>query len=95
MDLKELAERAHSNFNIVSLYTIFEIQKPCFMKAKHALVILAAGYCTEFVAAMFKLEHWEYGDELIIFATVFKVVGLIMFISKLLTHPKTKEFLNW
>ena len=54
------------------------------MKAKHALIILATGYCIDFVAAMFKLEHWEYGDELIIIATVFKVVGFIAFLAKLM-----------
>jgi hypothetical protein len=64
------------------------------MKAKHALIILAFGYCIDFVAAMYKTLHWEYGDNLFIVATVFKVIGLIAFVAKLLAHPKTKKFLN-
>ncbi len=64
------------------------------MKAKHALIILATGYCMDFVAALFKIMHMEYADNLFIVATVFKVIGLIAFVAKLLTHPKTKEFLD-
>lgn len=65
------------------------------MKAKYALIILATGYCIDFIAVIYKLLHWEYGDQLIIAGALFKAAGLIMFVAKLLTHPKTKEFLNW
>jgi len=41
------------------------------MKAKYALILLTAGYCIDFVAATYKILHWEYGDNLFIVATVF------------------------
>ena len=64
------------------------------MKAKHALIILVIGYCLDFIGALYKLEHWENGDNILVTATIFKVVGAIIFLIKLLTHPKVKEFLN-
>lgn len=64
------------------------------MKAKHALIILVIGYCLDFIGGLFKLEHWEYADQLLIVATVFKVIGALAFLAKLLTHPKVKDFLN-
>jgi hypothetical protein len=65
------------------------------MKIKHALIYLAVGYCFDFVGALYKILHYEYGDQLLVVGTVFKVVGLMLFVVKLLTHPKAKEFLNW
>ena len=64
------------------------------MKAKHALMLLALGYCFDFIGALFKLEHWEYADQIFIVSTVCKVTGTIVFLLKLLAHPKAKEFLN-
>ena len=64
------------------------------MKAKHALIILVMGYCLDFIGGLFKIEHWAYGDEMLIIATVLKVAGAIIFLTKLLAHPKVKEFLN-
>jgi len=64
------------------------------MKAKHALILLVLGYCLDFVGSLYKIMHREYGDQVLIVATVFKVAGSILFLIKLLTHPKVKEFLN-
>jgi hypothetical protein len=64
------------------------------MKAKHALVLLVLGYCLNFIGGLFKLEHWEYADEILIVATVCIIIGLILLLLKLLAHPKAKEFLN-
>lgn len=65
------------------------------MKAKHALVLYILGLCTELVGALFKIQHWHYADALLIVGTALKVVGVLLFGYKLLTHPKVKEFLNW
>jgi hypothetical protein len=65
------------------------------MKIKHALVYLAVGYCCDFAGALLKILHHQYADELLIAGTVFKIAGMGLFVIKLLTHPKAKEFLNW
>lgn len=64
------------------------------MKARDALVLLALGYCLDFIAALFKIEHWQYADQLFIVSTICKVTGTIVLLLKLLAHPKAKEFLN-
>jgi len=64
-------------------------------KAKHALIMLVAAYCCEFIGALFKLEHWVYSDAIIIFATILKVMASIILLIKLLSYPKLKDFLNW
>ena len=65
------------------------------MKLKHSLITFILGYCIDFVGSLFKIMHWKYGDELIITATVLKVVGALFFLLKAINHPKVKEFLNW
>ena len=65
------------------------------MKAKHALIILATGYLIYFVGLAYKITHWGYGDAILIVATVFKILGAVIFLIKLFTFPKVKEFLNW
>ena len=89
-----------SLFGIIHIFIIFMLpigstENIKNMKIKHALIYLAVGYCFDFVGALYKILHAEYGDQLLVAGTVFKVVGLMLFAVKLLTHPKAKEFLNW
>ncbi|TGE16415.1 GldL-related protein [Hymenobacter elongatus] len=64
------------------------------MKAKHALILLVLGLCADFVGALFKISHWEGASELLIVGMTLKVVGSLLMLYKLLTHPRVKEFLN-
>lgn len=65
------------------------------MKIKHAILLLVIGYCCDFIGAAFKILHMVYGDPLFMLGMVLKVVGLLLVVYKLFTHPKAKEFLNW
>jgi hypothetical protein len=65
------------------------------MKTKHAVIIFVFGLCFDFIGVLFKIMHYANADTLLIVGTIFKVVGGLLFLYKLLTHPKTKEFLNW
>ena len=65
------------------------------MKTKHAIIIFVFGLCFDFVGALFKILHHSNADTLLIVGTIFKVLGGLLFLYKLLTHPKIKEFLNW
>ncbi len=65
------------------------------MKTKHALIIFATGLIFDFIGALFKIMHWSNADTLLIIGTVLKISGLILFLYKLLTYPKTKDFLDW
>jgi hypothetical protein len=65
------------------------------MKIKHAILLLAIGYCFDFIGAFNKILHTAYGDALLAFAMVLKVIGVIVFVYKLFTYPKAKDFLEW
>ncbi|HEX3933622.1 MAG TPA: hypothetical protein VHW43_03015 [Puia sp.] len=65
------------------------------MKIKHAILLLVLGYCCDFVGTTFKILHAAYGDMLFVLGTVLKVLGLLLLVFKLFTHPEAKEFLNW
>ena len=65
------------------------------MKIKHAILLLAIGYCFDFIGALSKILHTVYADPLLTFAMVLKVIGIIVFVYKLFTYPKAKDFLNW
>jgi hypothetical protein len=65
------------------------------MKTKYALIILIVGFIVSFIGALFKLMHWPYASVLLIASTFLQVVGTIILLYKLVTHPKIKEFLNW
>jgi hypothetical protein len=56
---------------------------------------LSFGLCLDFIGALFKIMHYPNADTLSIFGTVLKVIGGLLFLYKLRTHPKAKEFLNW
>jgi hypothetical protein len=65
------------------------------MKMKHAIMIFVFGLCFDFIGALFKIMHYPNADTLLISGTVLKVLGGLLFLYKLLMHPKAKEFLNW
>lgn len=65
------------------------------MKVKHSISLLVFGYCFDFVGALLKILHWTNGDTCLILATVLKVSGGLLFLYKITTYPKIKEFLNW
>ncbi|AEA45215.1 GldL-related protein [Fluviicola taffensis] len=64
------------------------------MKAKHALILLITGFVLDYIGALLKIMHYPGGKELLIFGMLFKVIGLILFLYKLLKHPAFKDFMN-
>jgi hypothetical protein len=64
------------------------------MKAKHAISILVLGYCLDFLGGLLKILHLPWADTLLIIGAVLKVFGLCLFLYKLSTYPKIKEFLD-
>ena len=64
------------------------------MKAKHALIFYALGLCGDAIGALFTIEHWTGGREILLAATVFKVSGILLLLAKLLAYPKVKDFLS-
>ena len=65
------------------------------MKAKHALILYALGLSGDAIGALFTIEHWTGGRDILLAATVLKVSGIFLLLAKLLAYPKVKEFLNF
>ena len=68
------------------------------MKTKHTLIILAIGFILTIIGALFKIMHFEIGfitGNLLLTVGMFcEIFGGILFLYKLFTHPKFKDFLN-
>lgn len=65
------------------------------MKTRHALVIYLVGIIIDIVAGLMKILHLPGADEILVIGGLFQIVGSLVFIVKMLTHPKLKEFLDW
>ena len=64
------------------------------MKIKHKVVVLGIGFMLIIIGALFKIMHWDLGNELLVTGMLAKIIGGILLLYKLLTHPKFKDFLN-
>jgi hypothetical protein len=64
------------------------------MKAKYAISLLVFGYCLDFVGALLKILHAAGADFTLTVAVVFKVLGALLFLYKLLNYPKFRDFLE-
>jgi hypothetical protein len=65
------------------------------MKMKHAITLLVIGYCFDFVAAFLKITHSPNADTLFAIAAILKVAGGLLFLYKVTTYPRFRDFLNW
>jgi hypothetical protein len=64
------------------------------MKAKHAVGMLFIGYCLDFLGGLFKILHRPEADTILILAAILKIFGLLLFLYKLTSYPKIKDFFN-
>lgn len=64
------------------------------MKAKHAIIIFIFGYCFDFIGSLYKIMHSAHADALLTIGTVLKISGVLLFLYKLLTYPRFKDFWN-
>lgn len=64
------------------------------VKAKYALILFVFGLCADFMGATLKIMHWAAADALLLTGMTLKVAGVLIFLYKLLRHPRVKEFLN-
>jgi hypothetical protein len=64
------------------------------MKTKYVLIFFIFGICIDFIGVLLKILHHPFANTLLIIGTVLKVLASLLFLFKLLTHPKLKEFLN-
>lgn len=59
---------------------------------KYALTLLVFGLCLDFIGALLKILHHPFANSLLIIGTVLKVLAALLFLYKVLKHPKFKDF---
>jgi hypothetical protein len=64
------------------------------MKAKHALLLIAVGYCLQFLGAYFKIVHRGSANFLLLAAMILKVAGVVLLCWKLIRYPGLHKFLE-
>ena len=65
------------------------------MKLKHAIILIVIAYCMDIFGGLQKILHTANADTILIVATIIKIIGWLLLLYKILTHPKAKEFLDW
>jgi hypothetical protein len=69
------------------------------MKIKHALLIFLTGFLINIFGGLFKLIHLSFGpfsaNSILMIGSIFETLGVLLFIYKIFTSPKFKDFLNW
>ena len=65
------------------------------MQIKHLLAFIIFGFIFTIIGSLFKIQHWPYAVGIYTIGTLLKVIFGILFIYKILTTDKFKEFLNW
>ncbi len=65
------------------------------MKVKHAIIIIIIGYCINVWGALQKILHSINANNILTLGFVIIIIGWLLLLYKIITHPKLKEFLNW
>lgn len=55
-----------------------------------AIVILLIGFIVTIVGSLFKIQHWPYGNTLLIVASIIKVTAIVLAIIQLLLYFRKK-----
>jgi hypothetical protein len=64
------------------------------MKAKYSIGLLVFGYCLDFIGGLLKIMHMGMADAVLVIAAICKISGAVLFLYKLTSYPKWKDFLN-
>jgi hypothetical protein len=64
------------------------------MKTKHAIILIALGYCFDFVGAVSKITHAYCANNLLLIAVCLKVVGVMLLVFKIINYEGFKKFMN-
>lgn len=65
------------------------------MKIKLSIWVFVFGFIVDFIGVWMKITHQAFGDLVLAFASVLKIIGLLLLTTFLLGHPQVKEFLNY
>ena len=64
------------------------------MKIKYLITLFIFALLISLVGSLFKILHWNFGNEMLLIGVVIKMIIGVVCIFKILTTKKFKEFLN-
>ncbi|KQM34173.1 hypothetical protein [Chryseobacterium sp. Leaf201] len=65
------------------------------MKTKYAVIIFLMGFLSNLIGAFLKITHYPNANLFFVIASILESLGMLIFIYKLMTYPKFREFMNW
>ena len=64
------------------------------MKIKHTLIILAIGIIIWIIGALMKITHLPNANRILFISTIIEIIGVILFLYKIIRNKGLKDFLN-
>ena len=64
------------------------------MKAKHTILMIALGFCLEFVGSLTRVMHRSEANALLVLATVLKVLGVLLLAYKVVRYEGFRKFME-
>lgn len=64
------------------------------MKAKYTILLIALGFCLEYVASLSRLMHRGEAQTLFVLATVLKVLGVLLLAWKVVRYEGFRKFME-
>ncbi len=68
------------------------------MKIKHTILIFVIGFLITLIGTLFKITHWHFGwlseNVLLTVGMILEITGGLLFLYKLFTRDKSKNFFN-
>ncbi len=64
------------------------------MKAKHAIAIFILGYCLDFIGSFLKIIHHNGWEGIFTIAVIFKIIGSLVLLFKIINYTDLKKFLD-
>ena len=64
------------------------------MKAKHTILLIALGFCLDYIGSLSQIMHRSEARVLFILATLLKVVGIVWLAYKVVTYEGFRRFME-
>jgi len=64
------------------------------MKAKHTILLIALGFCLEYVSTLSRILYRGEAATLIVLATILKVLGILLLAYKVVRYEGFRKFME-
>jgi hypothetical protein len=64
------------------------------MKAKYAILLIAFGFCLDFLGSLMKITHSREANTVLIVSTLIKIAGVLLLSFKVVQYEGFRKFMN-